>query len=118
MGEEVVDILLVDLTMAEFLGYFIWAMIGHLMSFGWSVGMAVNKAKEWSWSRLWQQGKRFGLGVLSVIAGVIFFEKLAGFMLDSETPINLTQWGALTIVGLGSDRLGKVFASFIPKKKV
>lgn len=119
MEEDLTKLLLAGLTRTEFIAFFIWGVVGMIMSFGFSViyNTKVKDKESWNWKKLWSGGKRFGLGLLTVAAGVIFFEKLAGFMLDSDAPIKLTQWGALTIVGLGSDRLAKVFASFIPKKK-
>ncbi len=118
MEEDVTNLLLVGLSKAEFIAYSIWGLVGMLMSFGWSVvKVTTKKTTKWNWSRFWSGGKRLGLGILSVAVGVVFFEKVAGFMLASDTPIQLTAWGSLTIVGLGSDKVGRFLASFIPGKK-
>ena len=119
MDEEITKLLLVGLTKAEFIAYFIWGVAGMLGSFGANViyKTKVKTKQPWSWKKFWSGGMRLGLGLLWVAIGVVFFEKVAGIMLASEAPIQLTAWGSLTIVGFGSDRIGKTLSSFMQGKK-
>jgi hypothetical protein len=119
MENDVTTLLLSGLSKQQFIAYFIWAFAGWLLSFTISVRNAVVKKNDnkWEWSKFWKGMWRVLGGLISLAAGIIFFEKLAGLMFDSETPIILTAWSSFAIVGLGSERLGKVFGSFIQGKK-
>lgn len=115
MEEDVVKILLNGVPLNQFIAFYIAGGVGAILSFAINVGEAVKKDKatpsKFQLSKLKLKALRILGAVISLAAGIVFWPQISGFLLSSETPIELTLWSAF-IVGMGADQLGKKLSSF------
>ena len=117
MEEGVAKILLNGVPLTQFIAFSIAGVIGAIFSFGINVGSDIKKntstpnkfSKGHFKVKIW----RVGIAVISIAVFIIFNKEILGFMLSSETTVELTLLSSF-VAGMGWDRLGKTIAS---KKK-
>jgi len=107
-GEVIVQKLLNGVPVDDFIVFFIAAFVGFVLTFGWDVKEGVKKStktpNKWDWPSFWKGWKRITQSILLIAVSIVFWPQISQFMLDSETPINLTLWSSFG-VGMALDRI-------------
>lgn len=107
-GDIIVQKLLNGVPVDDFIVFFIAAMVGFILTFGWDVKQGVKKSEKtpnkWDWPSFWKGWKRVIQSIILIVASIVFWPQISRFLLDSETPINLTLWSSFGI-GMGLDKI-------------
>jgi len=110
MEDQIVEKMLNGVPLADFIAFYLWALIAMLITFG--VGVGANAKKSgWNWKSFWAGWKRILINLLLIAAGIVFWPNISSFVFQSETPIELTMWSSFGL-GLGLDQ----FRSWIKSK--
>jgi len=113
-GEIIIEKMLNGVLINDFVAFYLWALIGFFIVFGFGVKSNVKKT-GWSWPSFWKGWKRVMTSFLLIAVGIIFWPQISQFFFNSETPVELNMWSSLSI-GLGLDRLRSGLKSLFIKK--
>jgi len=117
-GDAIVQKLLNGVPVDDFIAFFIAAMVGFLLTFGFDVKQGVKKStktpNKWDWPSFWKGWRRMAQSVILIAASIVFWPQISRFLLDSETTIHLTLWSSFGI-GMGLDRISVGLAALRKK---
>ena len=110
IGDEVSNLLLEGMSKAEFVTYYLIAIVGAMLFFMYNLYeqlfLTPGGRQPWSWHKFAKGSLRVVMSLISLIFAVLYFEKASMILFQTESPIKLTGWSAFTL-GIGFDRIWK-----------
>lgn len=116
----IIEKLLNGVPLNDFISFYIAALVGFILFFGWDVKEGIKNSKttpnKWDWPSFWKGWKRITKSLILIAAGIIFWPQISTFLFASDSTIGLELWTAFGL-GMMLDKLNTGLTTFISTKK-
>jgi len=118
-GEVILEKMLNGVPINDFISFYISALLGFMLFFGWDVREGVKKSaktpNKWDWPSFWKGWKRITKSLVLIAVGIVFWPQISAFLFASESPVSLELWTAFGL-GVMLDKLNTGLTTFFKPK--